>query len=81
MQNGSLAVFFTALILAGLGKGLYAGTSFQEMMLTIRPFLLVFAIAGITLMIGIWIVLWHGFRLIGAVQSAAQIGHAQPEPA
>ena len=50
-------------------------------MLTIRPFLLVFAVSGVTLMIGIWIVLWHGFRLIGAVQSTADLGQAQPEPA
>ena len=81
LANGSLAVFFTALILAGLGKGLYTGASFQDMMLNIRPFLLVFAVSGVTLMLGIWIVLWHGFRLIGAVQSTGRMSHAQPEPA
>jgi nitric oxide reductase subunit B len=67
--NLSLAVFFTALILAGLGRGLYAGASFQDMMLQIRPFLLVFAVSGVTLMIGIWIVLWHAFRLMSEVLS------------
>jgi len=68
MANISLAVFFTALVLAGLGKGLFDGASFQDMMLSIRPFLIVFTLSGISLMIGLWIVLWHGFRLIGAVQ-------------
>ena len=81
LANGSLAVFFTALILAGIGKGIYDGVSFQEMMLTIRPFLLVFAASGVTLMLGIWIVLWHGFRLLGMAQSATGFAYAQPEPA
>ena len=85
MANLSLAVFFTALIVAGLGKGLYDGTSFQEMMLKIRPSLLVFAVSGVTLMIGLWIVLWHAYRLTGVVLSRAaprrRAGEAQPEPA
>jgi hypothetical protein len=38
------------------------------MMLSIRPFLVVFTFSGVCLMIGMWIVLWHGFRLIGVVQ-------------
>lgn len=79
--NISLAVFFTALILAGLGKGLYDGASFQDMMQQIRPFLLVFTVSGVTLMIGLWIILWHGFRLIGVVQRAEVSPDAQPEPA
>ena len=79
--NISLAVFFTALILAGVGKGLYDGSSFQEMMLSIRPFLVVFTLSGVTLMVGLWIVLWHGFRLIGVVQRAGQVAEAQPESA
>ncbi|MFQ5983118.1 MAG: cbb3-type cytochrome c oxidase subunit I, partial [Woeseiaceae bacterium] len=62
--NISLAVFFVSLILAGLGKGLYATGSFQEMMLSIRPFLLVFAASGVTLMLGLWIVLLPAYRLI-----------------
>jgi nitric oxide reductase subunit B len=68
MANISLAVFFTALVLAGVGKGLYDGASFQDMMLSIRPFLIVFTLSGISLMVGMWIVLWHGFKLIGVVQ-------------
>ncbi len=79
--NVSLAVFFVALILAGIGKGIFSGVPFQEMMLTIRPFLLVFAVSGVTLMIGIWIVLWHAFRLLGIVQAPAAISSAYPEPA
>jgi nitric oxide reductase subunit B len=69
IANVSLAVFFAALVLAGVGKGLYDGASFQEMMLGIRPFLFAFTISGVTLMIGIWIILWHGIRLIGRVTS------------
>ena len=69
--NISLAVFFTALVLAGFGRGLYDGLSFQDMMLQIRPFLLVFAVSGVTLMVGLWIVLWHAYRLTGQVLSPA----------
>lgn len=81
MANVSLAVFFTALILAGVGKGLAAGQPFQEMMQSIRPFLLVFAVSGTTLMLGIWIILWHGFRLISVIlhggrQAKAELSHA-----
>jgi nitric oxide reductase subunit B len=65
--NISLGVFFAALILAGVGKGMYDGASFQEMMLGIRPFLFAFTISGVALMIGLWIVLWHGFRLVGVI--------------
>jgi nitric oxide reductase subunit B len=78
--NVSLAVFFTALILAGLGKGLYTGATFQDMMLQIRPFLLIFAVSGVTLMFGIWIVLWHAFRLTGEILSPAT-PETYPEPA
>ncbi|MDH3588559.1 MAG: cbb3-type cytochrome c oxidase subunit I [Gammaproteobacteria bacterium] len=72
IANLSLAVFFSALILAGIGKGLYDGPSFQEMMQTIRPFIMVFAVSGVSLMIGLWIVLWHAFRLLGRVQQAVE---------
>ena len=65
--NVSLAIFFTALVLAGVGKGLYAGASFQEMMTSIRPFLFAFTLSGVGLMFGLWIILWHGYRLIGQV--------------
>ncbi len=78
--NISLAVFFSALVLAGLGKGLYTGGSFQDMMLQIRPFLLVFAVSGIGLMLGLWIVLWHAFRLTGEILSPAT-PDPYPEPA
>ncbi len=78
--NISLAVFFSALVLAGLGKGLYTGGSFQDMMLQIRPFLLVFAVSGIGLMLGFWVVLWHAFRLTGEILSPAT-PDPYPEPA
>jgi len=73
MANISLAVFFAALVMAGVGKGFYDGASFQDMMLSIRPFLIVFTLSGVTLMIGLWIVLWHGFRLIGVVQRVKNV--------
>ena len=79
--NISLAVFFVALILAGIGKGAYAGASFQEMMLIIRPYLLVFAVSGVAMMVGFWIVLWHGFRLIGVIQVSTPMPQAEAEPA
>ena len=56
-----------ALVLAGVGKGLYTGASFQEMMTSIRPFLFAFTLSGVGLMFGLWIILWHGYRLIGQV--------------
>lgn len=77
--NISLAVFFTALVLAGIGKGSYDGSSFQEMMNGIRPFLIVFTLSGITLMIGFWVVLWHGFRMLGKIIAPA--GVAEPQAA
>ena len=80
IANVSLAVFFTALILAGLGRGLHDGESFQEMMVQIRPFLLLFTISGVTLMLGLWIVLWHAFRLAGEILSPA-MPDSYPEPA
>jgi len=79
--NISLGVFFVALILAGVGKGLYEGTSFQEMMTNIRPFLIVFTISGVTLMLGFWIILWHGFRLMGQAMAPSAGIVAEPEPA
>ena len=76
LSNVSLAVFFGALVMAGLGKGLYDGVSFQEMMFEIRPYLVVFAGSGVTLMAGLWLVLWHAFRLSSAIVEAAPGGAA-----
>lgn len=85
LANGSLAVFFGALVLAGLGKGVFwAGMPFQSMMQNIRPFLAVFAVSGVTLLLGTWIVLWHGFRLLGVVERSARRtegGAYEPKPA
>jgi cbb3-type cytochrome oxidase subunit 1 len=69
IANISLALFFAALILAGIGKGLSTALSFQEMMLSIRPYLMVFTLSGVTMMLGLWIILWQAFRLIGDVQA------------
>jgi len=80
VANISLAVFFVALIFAGFGRALYDGASFQDMTQQIRPFMMVFAVSGITMMLGFWIVLWNGFRLTGKIVSARNVG--QPaEPA
>ena len=51
------------------------------MMTSIRPFLIVFTVSGVTLMVGIWIVLWHGFRLIGLVQRGPKAAAAELNPA
>ncbi len=80
LANGSLAVFFTALVIAGVVKGVYPGPTFQETMLSIRPFLLTFVVSGVTLMIGLWIVLWHAFRLTGEIASPSESA-SLPEPA
>ncbi|MFQ5547062.1 MAG: cbb3-type cytochrome c oxidase subunit I [Woeseia sp.] len=74
IANASLAVFFVSLILAGLGKGFYDGSSFQEMMTGIHPYLLLFALSGVTLTLGIWIVLVHAVRLISLCLSPAGSG-------
>jgi nitric oxide reductase subunit B len=57
LANGSLLIFLAALLAAGLIKGSYAGDSFQEMMESIEPFLLMFAVSGVGLMLGLWLVL------------------------
>ncbi len=79
IANVSLAVFFSSLILAGLGKGLHDGGSFQEMMLSIRPFLLMFVVSGVTLMLGLWIVLMYAVRLINLRLSHASTSVLAPE--
>lgn len=56
LTNASLLVFWLALIAAGLGKANYSGASFQEMLMIIRPYLLIFAGSGVGVMLGLWIV-------------------------
>lgn len=64
LSNGSLLVFFAALIGAGLGRGTYSGGSFQEMMELIRPYLLVFLVSGVGLATGLLLILVPSIRLI-----------------
>jgi nitric oxide reductase subunit B len=64
ITNASLAVFLLALLAAGFGRGTYAGTSFPEMMALIRPYLLVFAVAGAGVMVGLMLIIGPGVRLI-----------------
>jgi nitric oxide reductase subunit B len=63
LANGSLLVFFTSLVAAGLGRGTYAGDSFFEMTQSITPYLLVFAGSGLGLMVGLWLILLPGAYL------------------
>jgi nitric oxide reductase subunit B len=79
IANASLAVFFGSLILAGLGKGLSDAGSFQEMMLSIRPFLVLFVVSGVSLMIGLWIVLLYAIRLINIRLSPSEHGEFAAE--
>jgi nitric oxide reductase subunit B len=69
ISNVSLLVFFAALIAAGMGKGTYAGDSFQEMMTLIRPYLLVFLVSGVGLAAGLLLILGPAIRLIYMVRS------------
>jgi len=69
LANGSLAIFFGALIAAGIGKGTYAGGSFQEMMELIRPYLMVFLVSGIGLMTGLLMVVIPAMRLIYSLRA------------
>jgi nitric oxide reductase subunit B len=64
LSNLALAVFWVALIIAGISKGLYDGPSFQDMMQTIRPYLIGFVAAGIGLMLGLWLVAFVALRII-----------------
>jgi nitric oxide reductase subunit B len=64
ITNIALGVFFTSLVLAGVGKGLASDEVFQQMMTDIRPYLLAFAISGAALMVGLWILLLNAFRLL-----------------
>jgi hypothetical protein len=64
LGNGSLLVFWSALIAAGFVRGTYSGGSFQEMMVLIRPYLLVFLVSGVGLATGLLLILVPGIRLI-----------------
>lgn len=64
LSNASLLVFWLALIAAGWGKATYAGSSFQEMMALIQPTLLISAIAGAGLAVGLCVVAGIGLRLL-----------------
>ncbi len=70
LSNVSLLVFWGALIAAGLGKGTYSGSSFQEMMELIRPYLLVFLVAGVGLMIGLLMVSIPAIRILYSLSVA-----------
>jgi nitric oxide reductase subunit B len=64
--NIALGVFFLSLVMAGVSKGIFEGGAFQQMMLEIRPYLMAFAISGVVLMLGLWILLYNAFKLLWA---------------
>ena len=74
ITNISLAVFLIALICAGLGKGIfYTDMPFQAMMFNIRPFLVTFTLAGIALMLGLWVILWQAFNKLGILNGSIDV--------
>jgi nitric oxide reductase subunit B len=74
ITNVSLAVFLIALICAGLGKGIfYTDMPFQAMMFNIRPFLVTFTLAGVALMLGLWVVLWQAFNKLGILNGSIDV--------
>jgi nitric oxide reductase subunit B len=63
--NIALFIFWISLILAGYTKGVLTVVnhlSFQEAMVKVTPYLVVFAISGIALLIGITIVIWTALK-------------------
>jgi nitric oxide reductase subunit B len=73
LLNVFLAVFWSSLVLAGIGKGIRAkalGLNFSEMMEYISPYLHAFAYSGIGVMIGLGAILTVGMMaLFKAVRS------------
>ncbi|MHA1544013.1 MAG: cbb3-type cytochrome c oxidase subunit I, partial [Alphaproteobacteria bacterium] len=57
IANISLGVFWLALLGAGIVRGTYKGTSFQEMMSQIEPFIIAFIAAGFGLLAGLCLIL------------------------
>jgi nitric oxide reductase subunit B len=87
LTNGSLMVFLGALVAAGLGRGTYRGGSFQEMNETIEPFLLIFAVFGLGLLLGLGLVIVPALHLIsklalpaGRTASAAERQRPEASP-
>lgn len=40
-----------------------------------------FTVSGVAMMIGFWIILWHGFRLVGLIITPGAVGVAERGPA
>ena len=64
MANGCLLIFLTSLIAAGASKAAYTGDSFAEMMEGVEPYLLAFAVSGVGLLLGLWLILLPATHLI-----------------
>lgn len=73
VTNISLLVFWLSLILAGVLKARWQMDAdrlpFSTMMLQLRPIFFVFLISGITLMIGVWMILIPLFRKPAGTES------------
>jgi nitric oxide reductase subunit B len=78
ISNIALVVFLTALVLAGMVRGLYGGGAFQQMMMEIRPYLVVFAISGVFLMLGLWLLLYNAFRLLWVILRRPTVPENRP---
>lgn len=66
LANVSLLVFWVSLIVAGILKAKWqmeeVRIPFSSMMLQLRPVFMVFVVAGISLMLGVWMILFTLFR-------------------
>jgi nitric oxide reductase subunit B len=82
LANLSLLVFWLSLIMAGVLKAAWqmddTRVPFSTMMLQLRPAFIVFVVAGITLMLGIWMILFTlitGYRKSVEPKTSASIGN------
>lgn len=74
LANGSLLIFLTSLMAAGVSRGTYTGDSFTEMMEAIEPYLLAFAGSGLGLLLGLWLILLPAIHLIYLLVLPGQTG-------
>jgi nitric oxide reductase subunit B len=77
MTNIALLVFFSSLVMAGIGKVMFEGGAFQQMMMEIRPFLLAFAISGVVLMVGLWVLAYHALQLLWVALKQSRSGDSE----
>jgi nitric oxide reductase subunit B len=64
ITNISLAVFLTALMLAGVKEGFSQWENFYERSAAVFPLLLIFALSGIGILLGLWMITAAALRLL-----------------